>query len=260
MAVKLDKISYKDKLKNITYEFEEGKITGVLAASGNGKTLLSYIIGNIEKEYTGTLTNTYIGREIGYIFQNPEETFIFDTVREELAFGLEKYNYKLNELEKRINDSLKMVGLPESYLDNNPHTLSSGEKFLLSIAITLVLNPKLIIIDEISTYLDSISENYLIKLLKKIKNNYKKTIIVFTDDIDFIIRLADNYIILKKGKITSSASVKELIKNYDKVKSAHIEIPKIIEFINTVKKKKNISLELTYDIKELMKDIYRNVH
>ena len=260
MAIKLDKISYQDKLKNITYEFEKGKITGVLASSGSGKTILSYIIGKIEKDIEGVLTNNYIGREIGYVFQNPEETFIFNTVREELTFGLEKYNYKLNELEKRINDSLKMVGLPASCLENDPNVLSSGEKFLLSFAITLSLNPKLIIIDEPTTYLDSMNKEYLIKLLKKIKNNYKKTIIVLSNDIDFILKLVDNYLILKKGKITCSGTNKDLIKNYDKIKSAHIETPKIIEFINAVKKKKNIDLELTYDIKELMKDIYRNVH
>lgn len=260
MAIKLDKISYQDKIKNITYEFEEGKITGILASSGNGKTLLSYILASIEKEYTGTLTNSYIGREIGYVFQNPEETFIFSTVREEITFALEKYNYKINELEKRITDSLKMVGLPVSYLDNAPKSLSSGEKVLLSLAVTLALNPKLLIIDDIDAYLDDIKEEYLIKILKKIKNNYQKTIIIFSDNIDFILKLVDNYIVLKKGKITSFGTNKDLIKNYDKIKSAHIEVPKIIEFINTVKKKKNIDLELTTDIKELMKDIYRNVH
>lgn len=259
MGLKLDKISYKDKLKNINYEFEDNKITSVLSSSGGGKTALSYLISGIEKTTSGEITNTYKGREIGYIFQNAEESFIFGTVREELIFGLRKYNYKIDNLNKRIEDSLKMVGLPLDYLDRNPFELSSGEKELLSIAVVLALNPKLIIIDEPTIYLDNKREEYLIKLLKKLKNNYNKTIIIFSSDINFVLKVTDNYLLLKNGKISSEGTVKDLLLNSDKIKKAAVEIPKILEFINDVKKRKNIDLEVTFDIKELMKDIYRNV-
>lgn len=152
-----------------------------------------------------------------------------------------------------------MVKLPITYLDKNPFELSSGEKFLLSLATILALNPKLIIIDDPTLYLDNKKEEYLIKLLKKLKNNYHKTIIVLSSDVEFILKVADNYAILKKYKIISSGKKKELLLNIDKVKTAGLEVPKIITFINTVKKRKNIDLEPTFDIKELMKDIYRNV-
>ena len=205
------------------------------------------------------MINSYVGRELGYVFQNPEESFIFSSVKEEISFGLNKYNYKTDILDKRIIDSLKMVGLDDSYLDKNPFDLSSGEKTLLSLAVVLSLNPKLIIIDEPTIYLDNKNIEYLIKLLKRLKNSYHKTIIVFTSDMEFALRLTDNYMILKKGKITSSGNKKELLNNIDKVKSSGIEVPKIVDFINTSNKKKGINLEMTFDIKELMKDIYRNV-
>ena len=259
MGLKLDNISYKDKLKNISYEFEEDKITSVIAASGSGKSILSYLISGMEKPEEGAIINPYQGRNIGYIFQNAEESFIFNTVREELMFGLKKYNYKTENINKRIEDSLKMLGLPLEYLDKSPFELSSGEKELLSTAIVLSLNPKLIIIDEPLVYLDNKSEEYLIKLLKKLKNNYHKTIIVFTNDIEFASKVADNYLLLKNGKVYSKGINKDLLAVSDKIKKAGVEIPKIIEFINIVKKKKNIDLERTFDIKELMKDIYRNV-
>ena len=259
MGLKLNKVNYKDKLKNINYEFEEGKITSIISSSGSGKTILSYIISGIEKPTSGEVINTYQGREIGYIFQNAEESFIFSTVREELIFGLRRYNYKIDNLNKRIEDSLKMVGLPLEYLDKNPFELSSGEKELLSIAIVLSLNPKLIIIDDPTIYLDNKKEEFLVKLLKKMKNNYNKTIIIFSSDIDFTLKVSDNYILLKNGKIISEGTNKELLINNDKLKKAGIEVPKILEFINSVKKSKNIELEQTFDIKDLMNDIYRNV-
>ena len=259
MELKLDKVSYKDKLKNVSYEFEEGKITSVISSSGGGKTLLSYLISGVEKTISGEIICTYQGREIGYIFQNAEESFIFNSVREEIIFGLRRYNYKTDNLNKRIEDSLKLVGLPLEYLDKSPFELSSGEKELLAIAVVLALNPKLIIIDEPTIYLDNRRKEYLIKLLKKLKNNYNKTIIIFSSDIEFILKVTDNYLLLKNGKISSFGVNKDLLISSDKIKRAGVEVPKIIDFINTVEKKKNINLEMTFDIKELMKDIYRNV-
>lgn len=259
MAIVFNKVSYKDKLKNISYTFEEGKITSVLSVSGNGKTLFSYILSGLIKDYTGEVINSYEGRNMGYVFQNPEESFIFNNVREEISFGLKKYNYKIDMLDKRIEDSLKMVGLDNSYLDRNPFDLSSGEKCLLALGVVLSLNPKLLIIDEPTLYLDNKNMEYLIKLIKKLKNNYHKTIIIFTSDIEFAIRLTDNYVILKNGKICSNGTSKDLLNNIPRLKSSGIEIPRIIEFINVVNKKKNINLDMTFDIKELMKDIYRHV-
>jgi len=174
-------------------------------------------------------------------------------------FGLKKYNYKTDDITKRIEDSLKMVGLPKEYLTRSPFELSSGEKELLSLAVTLSLNPKLIIIDEPTTYIDNKREDYIVKLLKKLKNNYHKTIIIFTDNTLFATKITDNYLLLKNGKQYSKGTNKELLMSCDKIKKSGIEVPKIMNFINTVKKKKNIDLEPTFDIKELMKDIYRNV-
>lgn len=259
MGIKLEKVSYQDKIKNISYEFADEKITTVLGPSGSGKSTLSYLISKIIEESTGSITNPYSGREIGYIFQNPEESFIFSTVREEIAFGLEKYHYKTHEKEKRIISSLRMVGLPASYLDKNPFNLSAGEKESLALAIALALNPKVLIIDEPTIYLDNKKEENLIKLLRKMKDKYHKTIIIFTNDVEFALRITDNYLLLKKGHPISSGSLKDLLSSSGKLTSAGLEVPKIIEFIGAVKKQKNIDLDYTFDIKELMKDVYRHV-
>lgn len=86
MAIKLDKVSYQDKLKNISYEFTEGKITTVISSSGSGKTLLSYLLSGLITGYTGTITNSYIGRELGYVFQ---------ILKNHLSLVMSKKNYLL---------------------------------------------------------------------------------------------------------------------------------------------------------------------
>ena len=186
MGIRLENVSYQDKIKNISYEFEDGKITTVIGSSSSGKTLLSYLLSGIIDDYTGNIISTYKNREIGYIFQRPEEAFIFETVKEELAFGIRKYNYRVDEIDKRMEEALKMVGLPKFYLDRNPFTLSSGEKEALALATILILNPKVIIIDDPSISLDNYRCDHLIKLLKKLCNRYKKTIIIFSSNIQFL--------------------------------------------------------------------------
>lgn len=257
MGLGFNKVTYKTSLKNFSYDFKEETITTIL--SGEDLSFFTYLICRLENDYTGEITNTFKGRNIGTVFYNPEEIFIFDTVREELLFGLDKYNYKISTKNKRIEDSLKMVNLPISYLDKNPFELSSGERKLLALAIVLSLNPKLIVIDFLNKNLDKRNEEYILKVLKKIKNKYHKTIIILSNDIESAVKASDNYLILKRGKLLSEGNIKNIINDLDKLKSAKLEIPKIIEFINKANKDKNINLELTFDIKELMKDVYRNV-
>lgn len=244
---------------NISYEFEDGKITTVIGSSSSGKTLLSYLLSGIIDDYTGNIISTYKNREIGYIFQRPEEAFIFETVKEELSFGIRKYNYRVDEIDKRMEEALKMVGLSKSYLDRNPFTLSSGEKEALALATILILNPKVIIIDDPSISLDNYRCDHLIKLLKKLCNRYKKTIIIFSSNTQFLVRVTDNYVLLKNGKIALSGNRRDLPDNIGKFKSANVCIPRITQFISNANKKYNANLEYTFDIKELMKDIYRNV-
>ena len=80
MGIRLENVSYQDKIKNISYEFEDGKITTVIGSSSSGKTLLSYILSGIIDDYTGNIISTYKNREIGYIFQRPEEAFILSLI------------------------------------------------------------------------------------------------------------------------------------------------------------------------------------
>lgn len=271
MAIRFNNVCYYDKLTNINCSFEDGKITFLIGSSGSGKTLMSYLMTGLVLPTDGSISVlnnivdsnskdfNYIRRNIGYVFQNVENSFFTTSVRKELEFGLKKYEYKLNDIDKRIEDSLKIVGLPVSYLNNNPFTLSSGEKEKLSIAIALSLNPKVLILDEPTIYLDNKSKNELVDLLKKIKEKYNKTIIIISNDISFVKDISDNIVMLKKGKINLDITCDNLIENMDKVKRSGMEIPKILEFINNASKYKNIKFTYTDDIEMLVSEVKKYV-
>lgn len=256
MALKLDKVSYREIISNISYEFEERRIN-IILSSGLDKDYLGYLLTKKINQENGNISNTYAEKEIGTNINNID--ILSNTIYEELSSQMIKYNYKLNMINKRVEESLKMVGLSSSHLDRKLFTLSDGELAKVKLAKMLILNPKLIVINTSNTLIDNRDENRLIRLLKKLKKDYHKTIVIITDNVSFALSLGDNYLILRNGKKVFSGNKNELIKDIDKLKKAHLNVPRIIDFIYTANKNKRINLELTDDIKELMKDIYRNV-
>lgn len=255
MALKLDRISYKEYLNNLSYEFEDEKINVVLSTDIDKDYLGYVLIGKITSE-SGTITNTYTKKEIGTNIDNIK--YLVNTVYDELASMIIEYNYKINTINKRIDESLKMVGLSSDYLDRKISILSDGELAKVKLAKMLLLNPKLIVVNILND-LDNRDKNRIIKLLKKLNKNYHKTIVIITSDVSLFLSLGDNYLILRNGKELYSGNKKDFLQNIDKLKKAHLNMPGIINFIYTANQEKKINLELTYDINELMKDIYRHV-
>lgn len=253
MEIKLKNVNYNNLINNITYSFENEKITAIIGTSGSGKTVLSYLITGILEPTSGEIK---VSDEIGYLFQNSEDQLFNNLVSEEISFGLANKKY---DIKKRVFDSLRMVGLTRDYYDRKIASLSDSEKVKVALASILSMNPKILILDEPTIYLDNRSILFLIRLIKKLKKDYHKTIIVISNDINFVYEIADNILLLNKGKIILKCPKDEITDNILKIKKGGMEIPKILEFILLVKKKKNIELTPTNDIKELMKDIYRNV-
>ena len=104
MGLEFKNVTYKDKLKKFNYMFEVGKITGIIKNDSFNDFI--YLVSGLEEKYEGEIINTYSGRNLGIVFNKPEESFIFSTVKEELTFGLKKYNYKIKTIDKRIKDIL----------------------------------------------------------------------------------------------------------------------------------------------------------
>ena len=258
-------------LGDINTTFKEGKITGIMGKSGSGKTTLIELInaliiptkGNIQVgsrviSKTRKIKNiNNLRYKIGLVFQVPEEQFFCKTVKEEIEFGMKYFKKSVKSIEKHVSDALIMMGLDDSYLNRNPFTLSSGEMRKVAIASVLAFNPKLIILDEPTIGLDNKSKENLIKIIKLLKNRYKKTIIVVSNDTDLLLKISDNVILLDKGKIILEGNKYDVFKQ--DISKYGLKRPKIIEFEKLVLEKKGIKIGYRDDINDLMKDVYRYV-
>lgn len=269
------KINYVDKevLEKINISFRKEKINGLIGKSGSGKTtlveLVNYLLiptkGSIkiddfliesDKKFKETELLRF---NVSLVFQFPEEQFFCSTVKDELILTLKLFNFKLNQIDTRIIDVLKMVNLRVDCLNQSPLKLSRGEQRKLALAIALLINPKVLILDEPTIGLDSKSKNDLIKLIRLLKNRYHKTIIIITHDMDFLHKIVDYIFVLDNKKIVLEGTKYEIFKQEKQLNKYHIKVPKIIEFENKVLMKKKIKIGYRDDINDLIKDIYRYV-
>ena len=258
MEIKLRNVSFNNSLFDINHTFKKGKINCIIGSSGSGKTILSYLLIGLLYPDTGEilidnnlLTKNNINefrKNIGYVFQNTEDSFIGLTVREELEYYLKNNTKRYNNKDKIIRQAIEMFDLDNSILDKEINNLSSGELEKIAIVSSYILNPKVLILDEPTVNLDNKSEKKLIRFLKKLSKDYNKTIIILSNNIEFVYKIGDDILFLNNGKKVKNNNYNSLIRN-------NMEVPKILEFINYVNKKKKLNIKDTDNINDLIKEI-----
>ena len=170
-----------------------------------------------------------------------------------------KLNCKKNVTIKKINQALSMLEMKDIKLTDDPLMLSGGNKYKLLIILALINNCNNLVVVYPDLYLDDNNMNLVLKILKKLSKEYKKNIYIITNDIDLLYRECDNLFIYNKNKLIFTGNRKKMYEERKNILNNNFVLPKILNFISLVEDKMNIKLEPTYDIKELMKDIYRNV-
>jgi energy-coupling factor transport system ATP-binding protein len=266
MEIKLENICYNDKLLDVSCKIETGKVTSIVGNSGSGKSMIGFIIMGIVDGYSGKIKidGTYdydkysLMKDVGYVYQNPWEHFFCETVYDEIAFGLKQFRFKLPKIEIQVRNALKMVGLDDSYFKKKISTLSSGEAERVAIASSLVLNPKALILDEPTIYLDDKVKGEIIKLIKMLRDKYKKTVIVMSNDMDFVFDISDKCVVMDKGSIIKSGSIDAILLD-DSLSRMGIDLPKMCEFVKEVRERYGVSLKYTSKMEELVGDVVDNV-
>ena len=223
MYLSLKNISkkYKDKeiLKNISFDIKEGELVCILGPSGCGKTTLLNIIGGFVSDFSGDvlLSNENINnippekREIATVFQS-YGLFTHKNVIDNVSYGLKLLKIDKNMREKRARDMLEKVGLA-GYEKKKIKELSGGEQQRVAIARSMVLNPKLLLLDEPLSNLDVHLRDVMRKEIKRIQKQFGVTMIIVTHDQEDAFKLADRVIVINEGHIEQIGTPEELYKN-----------------------------------------------
>lgn len=182
-----------------------------------------------------------------------------NTVKEHMDYIINYYHLQIKNIEKKEKDSLKIVGLDESLLDRNITTLSRSEKKKVEIAIGLLSNPEMIILDDPFVFLDNKSRKRIIMVLKKLKDQFNKLIIIGTQDAEILYQYTDKMLFVKNKRIFLETETEAGYERVDYLKRNGFPIPERVLFTYKAIKKKKVKIEYHKDIRDIIKDVYKHV-
>ena len=210
-------------VKDITFHVKRGEWLSIVGHNGSGKSTTVRLIDGLLEAESGEIVidgqrlteeNIWnIRRQIGMVFQNPDNQFVGATVEDDVAFGLENQGLSRQEMQKRVEEALDLVGMLD-FKKREPARLSGGQKQRVAIAGVVALRPAILILDEATSMLDPEGRRELIETVKEIRKDYDMTVISITHDLEEV-AMSDRVLVLKKGEIESTSSPRELFSRND---------------------------------------------
>ena len=227
----------KFEIKDTSFSIESGEIVAITGGNASGKTTLLNLAAGLIKPKKGKVLvlgeKPACGKNIGMVFQNPENQIIFSTVYEDIAFTLKNHKVPKSEYNNRISEALKNVGL-EGFEKHETFSLSAGQKQRLVLANMLATKPKLLLLDEVSVYLDEEAKLELFKLFKNLKS-LGITIVFATNVLDEIV-YADKVMVLDNGEIKAFKTKQEIIMDLSIYKNIGLHVPIKLELLSILNK------------------------
>lgn len=232
-------------LKNINIEIEKGEKVAIIGPNGAGKSTLFSHFNGLTEPTSGCVkiegkTISFekdellkVRQKVGIVFQDPNDQLFAPTVKEDIAFGPMNLGLNYGEVEKRVEDALKMVGM-ENYEDKTPHHLSGGQQKRIAIAGIIAMKPEIMILDEPTAGLDPDGVEKVLNIMNQL-NKEGMTLIISSHDIDMISKYADKIFILYNGEIIESGNKNKIFSDMELLKKAHLRTPITTEILYNLK-------------------------
>lgn len=260
-------------LKGVNLDIKQGSMTALIGHTGSGKsTLIQHInalllptAGEIQiDDIIITATNKPkvlkpLRRKAGLVFQFPEYQLFEETIVKDIIFGPKNFGVEEKEAVEIAKETLKLVGLDESYLEKSPFDLSGGQKRRVAIAGILAMNPDILILDEPTAGLDPQGAKEMLNLFRKI-NQSGKTVILVSHDMDQVLEYCDDVIVMNQGKVEKHVTTQELFQETKYLTSLSIDLPMITSFILELNKNGFTIDPSLKDINTLIQEIGGQIH
>ncbi len=244
---------YKDGTENalsdISLEIHDGDFIGITGNSGAGKSTLTYAFaGLIPHYYSGdfygsvtvdgldTCDNSIedIAYHVGEVFQDIDSQMVSSVVEDEILFGLENFGVPHDEIGRRLDNVLAMLGI-EDLREREISSLSGGQKQKVAIAAILAMDPGIIVLDEPTGELDPESTIMIFNILRTLNKEYKKTIVIVEQKIMMLTQYADRIVILDEGKIVFNDRSSAIVDQMSLFDSLGISVPRVVRLGNRLK-------------------------
>ena len=210
-------------VNNVSFHVKRGEWLSIVGHNGSGKSTTIRLIDGLLEAESGEIwiddqllssENVWdLRRQIGMVFQNPDNQFVGATVEDDVAFGLENQGLPREEMKKRVAESLELVGMLD-FKKREPARLSGGQKQRVAIAGVVALRPAILILDEATSMLDPEGRRELIQTVQEIRKDNQMTVVSITHDLEEV-AMSDRVLVMKKGQVESTGSPRELFSRDD---------------------------------------------
>ncbi|ECC0865422.1 energy-coupling factor ABC transporter ATP-binding protein [Listeria monocytogenes] len=241
--VRLEHVFYKYEdtekyaVKDVSISAQKGEWVALVGHNGSGKSTIAKLLNGLLFPEDGLIKIGHfvlsekniwdIRRQVGMVFQNPDNQFVGATVQDDVAFGLENHGVPHDTMVERVDSALNEVGM-QSYALHEPARLSGGQKQRVAIAGVLALQPDVIILDEATSMLDPRGRAEVMETIRIMREQEDITVISITHDLDEVL-FADRVIVMNNGEVHSEGAPQEIFEQADAMREIGLGVPFIIE-------------------------------
>ena len=230
-----------DAIRDICLKIEKGELVGVIGHTGSGKSTLIQHFNGLLKGSSGVVmlegkdiwqdkkNIRQVRFKVGICFQYPEYQLFEETVYKDIAFGPKNMKLSDEEIDKRVKNTIKFVGLDESYLEKSPFELSGGEKRRVAIAGVMAMEPEILILDEPCAGLDPKGRDTVLGLIREYQKNTDSTVLVVSHSMEDISKIASKVLVMNKGELAYYNSVDEVFSHAEELREMGLNIPEITQ-------------------------------
>ena len=261
--------SERKALNEIGFELQAGDFIGITGPAGAGKsTLILSLNGIIPHFQSGKFQgrvlingrDTFetpcaeISRLVGSVFQDPEAQIVAPTVEDEIAFGLENFGFAPSEIENRIQEALRLIGISQLRYQSTTE-LSGGQKQRVAIAAAVALRPQILVLDEPTSELDPIGTREVFDVLQKLNIDYHLTIVIVEQKLNILMEYINRLIILNQGTMICNQPPRQILEKPELLIEIGLRVPPVSELAYRLQQSGKYRTELPLTIDEAYQGI-----
>ena len=249
-------------LDNVNIDIEKGEFIAIIGHTGSGKSTLVQQLNGLLKATKGEVLldgkNIHENKQtlfdarfrVGLCFQYPEYQLFEETVYKDIAFGPTNMGLSKGEIDERVRNAAKYVGIPDEMLSKSPFDLSGGEKRRVAVAGVISMEPEILILDEPTSGLDPMGREQILELIKNYREKTGKTVIIVSHSMDDVARFATKVIVMNDSKVEMTGTVDDVFEKATRLREIGLSVPQITEiFIKLREKGYNVS-EKIYTVEQ----------